>query len=553
MQVAQWQATEAFDALRQLLEGIRIITRQMKSIHNDFQREEPQSELKWQSWSDSCSIQSCTSDDERKLSDLSRRLEGDFGASLMELSHTAQMLGESSRMASDEVCLLMRDVRAAQEACEEAQKRASKAESAVKILLKKQKALTDQLEKCKHERNVLKRQVRALLKEKSVLKEQMEAVRVLELHVVSALQAHELALQQSKRDAESTGKASPNISTVRLECTPQSEMIFGNVLPEYDEQHFSVSSETTESKVRATSPNCEAFVEVAKDRSAKDADRSPVAKEQASVSATQMQENLGSIGFGGVIGFAGPFSVKKTSWLYKQKFQQKPTAVPKEIVNTIYEAEKDREPVLITPRDSVDELKMYGDASSEEAIIPDGCSRDTTSSPANASVVSDNTKSSLAPSNHPVPVTPSPTDRSSLMKSFFGGGDKPKGAVKKPLLNLDEDSVDPTESSHDCISTSESALGFESASVTSTPTCSALPPESLAYDTHAPVSPFLHDFAFSQASPTDVLDDRVFRSLAIPSIADTPMKIIKPIPVHSPYCPPEIAQIYEEMGQLHEC
>lgn len=554
VQVAQWQATDALDALRQLLEGILIITRQMKSIHNDFQGEEPQFEQECQSWSDSCSIQSCTSDDERRLSDLSRQLEGDLGAGLMGLSHAAQMLGESSRMASDEASFLMRDVRVAQGTCEEAQKRASKAESAVKILYKKQKALTSELEKSKHERNVLKRQVKALLKEKSVLKEQTEAVRVLELHVVSALQAHELALQQSKRDAEPTEDVSPNIATVRLECTPQDETTFGNVAPEYDEQHFVVSSETTESKVRVASPNCETFVEIAKEKSAKETDTGTVAKEQAPVSATETQEKLGRVGFGGAIGFAGPFGVKKPAWLSKQKSQPKLTAVRKKTIDVTHEAEQDRESVLITQRNSVDELEVHGvDASSQEAVITDECSRDTTMSPANLSIVSDNTMSSFATSNHPASVTPSPTDRSTLMKSFFRGGDKPKGTVKKPLLHLDEDSVDPAERSHDCISTSESAPSFESTSVANTPTCGAPPPKSLACDTNAPVSPFLHDFAFSQASPTDVLDDRVFRSLAIPLMVDTPMKIVKPIPVLSPYCPPEIAQIYAEMGQLHEC
>jgi hypothetical protein len=287
-------------------------------------------------------------------------------------------------------------------------------------------------------------------------------------------------------------------------------------------------------------------VEIAKENSAKEIDTSTVAKDQAPVLATEMQEKLGKVGFGSAIGFAGSFGVKKPSWLYQPKSQPKLTAVPKKTVDITDEAEPDREPVLITPRNSVDELEVHGvDASSQEAVTTEEKSRNTTSSPANISIMSDNTKSSLATSNHPASVTPSPTDRSTLMKSFFRGGSKPTGTVKKPLLHLDEDSVDPTESSHDGISTSESAL--------TTPTCGAPPPKSLACDTNVPVSPFFHDFAFSQASPTDVLDDRVFRSLAIPSIIDTPMKIVKPIPVLSPYCPLEIAQIYAEMGQLHEC
>jgi hypothetical protein len=50
-----------------------------------------------------------------------------------------------------------------------------------------------------------------------------------------------------------------------------------------------------------------------------------------------------------------------------------------------------------------------------------------------------------------------------------------------------------------------------------------------------------------------LLDDRVIRSLAIPSVDDTPKKVFKPIPVLPTCCPPEIAQIYAEIGRLHEC
>jgi hypothetical protein len=466
----------------------------------------------------------------------------------MGLSHAAQRLGESSRMASDEASLLMRDVRVAQETCEEAQQRANKAESAVKILYKKQKALIGELEKAKNERNVMKRQVKALLKEKSVLKETTEAVRVLELHVVSALKAHEMVLYQSKLSAEGKEDVSPNVATVRLECSSQEETASGNVEPEVDEQHFEAAKETTESKVRSTSPDCETFValteETTKKNSAKEAGPSTGTKEEAPVMPAETQQKRGRVGgFGSAIGFGG-------SWLYnKQKSQSKLTPATTKTVDTTHEAEQAHEPVMITPTHSVDELEGHGfDESSKESIISDECSRDTTPSPTNTSVTSDNTKSSR---NHPRSVSPSPTERSTgtRMKSFFRGN-KPKRGVKKPLLHLDEDSVDRTECSHEC--TSEFAPSSDSTSAASALTCGAPPPKSLACDTTTPVSPFLHDFA--NASPTDVLlDDRVIRSLAIPSFDDTPRKAVKPIPVLSTYCPPEIAQIYAEIDQLHEC
>lgn len=414
-QETQWQATDESDTsvtLRQLLEGIRIITRQMKYARNDFQGEEAQSEQEYQSWSDSCSIMSCTSDDERRLSDISRQLEGNLGTGLMGLSHAAQMLGESSRMASDEASMLMRDVRVAQDICEEAQQRAKRAESAVKILYKKQKSLIGELEQAKTERNVLKRQVKALLKEKSVLKKNTEAVRVLELHVMSALKAHEMVLHQSKLNAEGKDDVSPNVATVRLECSPHEEAASGNVEPEVNEQHFEAAKETTESKVRSTSPDCEAFVEVTeettKKNSANEADISTSTKEEVPAVSKETQQKRGKVGgLGTAIGFGG-------SWLYKQKSQPKLTPETTKTVDMAHEAEQAHEPVLITPTHSVDELEGHGLAvSSKESIITDACTRGTTPSPTNTSVASD-TRSSLAAGNHSLSRSVSP-DRKSVV------------------------------------------------------------------------------------------------------------------------------------------
>jgi hypothetical protein len=212
-----------------------------------------------------------------------------------------------------------------------------------------------------------------------------------------------------------------------------------------------------------------------------------------------------------------------------------------------HEAEQAHEPVVITPTHSVDELEGHGLAvSSNDSIITDECTRGTTPSPTNTSVASDNTRSSLAAGNHSRSVSPSPVEAhtGTRIKSFFRGN-KPMGAVKKPLLHLDNDSVDPTESSREWIS--ESAPNSDSTSVASALICGGQPPKPLTCDTTIPASPSLQDFA--NASPTDVLlDDMVIRSLAIPSIDD-----VKPIPVLSTYCPPEIAQLYAEIGQLHEC
>ena len=261
------------------------------------------------SWSDSAStIQSFANDDERRLSEISRRLEGTLGADLMALAHAAQMVGENSRMASQEASQSVKDVHMAQQSILDAEKRANKAENAVRIMYKKQNELISQLEKTKKERNVLKRQVKALLQEKSVNQEQDKVVRALELHVAKALQAHEyhLSLQHAKRKE----KDSRNVATVRLECPSQDEGVTGKVDAEVDEEHISATQEMSESK--ATAVKSEKLVDIAAEKTVK------LPHSEASTQKPQAVSLRGSVGFGSAIGFGG-FGMPSSFCMMKQK------------------------------------------------------------------------------------------------------------------------------------------------------------------------------------------------------------------------------------------
>jgi len=590
VQQAQYKATDALDALRQLSEGIRIITRQMKSAHDVFQGEEqsPEEEdteiQRERSWSDSCStIQSCTSDDDRRLSDLSQQLEGTLGADLLGLAHAAQMVGENSRMVSQEASQSVRDVLMAQQSVEDAEKRATKAENVVRIMYKKQKELIGQLEQTKKERNILKRQVKALLQEKSVMKEQDKVVRALELHVVSALHAHEqqLALQHAKRREENRSEDSGNVATVRLECpTYEDEHVAGKAEPQVHEEHLrATSQESAESKdtVAAAADNSEKFVDVAEQSTAKKPPEKPAPKQKpAPVSR--------GLGFGSSMGFVGGLGLrprKKTNtksggFDFMASVTEKPRDLKKAPEKSVelkasekkVETKEDNQvqkPALISPTNSVDDEVEQG--SSEKTISTDVDKDDSAmEEEASATAKTSITTDSISPCNQASLISPSPTESSTLMKGFFNRSNKeqrrvsrPVGVGKKPLLQLDDQSVDATEGSHDYTATSETApasLSTAESVFSSDGNLDPAPPKSLSCDTSGQISPFLHEFA--TGTSTTVLDDKAFRSLAIPSfVSRTPRKQpADTFSLTSPTVPPElaeIAEIYAEIGQLHEC
>ena len=559
MQEAQWQVTDALDALRQLSEGIRIITRQMKNSHEEFQLQETSEEEKQdgslecfraRSWSDSCSLQSCTSDDERRLSDLSRQLEGTLGADLMGLSHAAQMLGENSRMVSHEASLLTQDVHLAQETCQEAKKRANKAESAVKILYTKQKRLIGELEKSKKERGVLKRQVVALLKENEDLKKQNEVVRALELHVAGALHAHErqLALKQSKQQDENTEDGSRNVATVRIECPPHDET---KAEVTCVEDHFATKDETEEKALS----DVETSVKASENNGRKEADNSAVPNGSAQVPVPEKQKrSTGRVGFGGSIGFGGFGMRRSSSWrAAKPKTEKKPSVELEKTVDTESTDDQEIDPALITPTNSDDDPDPLEQPNSS-GLKDSG--EDSLSSQPKAHLMNQGV-STTEGHQRTRSVSPSPTERSGLVKGFFhiGSKDRASKVVRKPLLQLDEDSLDPTESSNDCPSTSVTSPGSESNfAQNSLPLeCNTArrPPRSLAGVKAGHVSPYA--FEALQTPSKSMLDDRVFRSLAIPGEIMTSPRRKTPKSISPQSCPPEIAQIYAEMSELHEC
>lgn len=632
VQRAKCQPSDALDALDQVMEGIRIITRQMKRSHMVFQEEaeeQPFSETtkvdtqinRERSWSDSCcsTIQSCASDDDLRLSALARQLEGTIGADLMGLAHAAQMVGENSRMASQEASQSVHDVHMAHESIQQADLRVKKAESAVRIMYKKQKELIGQLEKAKNERNVLKRQVKALLKEKAVMKEQEHVVKALELHVVSALQAHEsqLALQQAKRKEENK-EDSGNVATVRLECPSQDEDGFVSTSTDgtrVNEEHFAAAAKlTTETKnvsfsdesKKAEEPTSKAISDAGQDEETSTgtsvfaaaqqapesksstfvgaAQEAGEAKDKSLIAAAQEKENncakaaparnRGGLGFG----FGGsfrklihhldeletsarpPVPTKKS-----EPKQKKPEKKEKEIKDT-----KAQEPALISPTNSVEESSAEGSSeqqptsAAEENKISVPLQGDSSDSTTEASITTDG----ISPCNQASLISPSPTESAGLTKGRFfhhrsnkeqtRRPNKPVVGTKKPLLHLDDESVDATEGSHDCTFTSDTIPASESFSTASGLSCDVhatqVPPlKSLSCDVASQISPFSHDCAAT------VLDEKAFRSLALPAFVGPSQKNgekAETMTLDATALPPElaeIAEIYAEIGQLHEC
>lgn len=577
---AQYPATNAVKALEQLTEGIRIITRQMKQAHaqQDSSEEESDEDMpRERTWSDGCStIQSCTSQDESRLASILNQLEGTLGANLMSLAHAAQMVGENSRMASQEASESVKDVHLAQELIQQAHERANRAESAVRIMYKKQKELIGQLEQAKKERNVLKRQVKALLQEKSVLKEQAHVARALELHVVSALQAHEkqLALQHAKRTDE---KDQPgNVATVRLECTAPDDDAEALDEKLVHEEHFGIDPKQDEkSSEQLESADGEKFVDVV-------AEKAETTQDVKAATQGPVKQTASSVGLGlsHAIGFVGGIGLRSqgSSRTKKEKSRGLEATIRKleESKGNANTSKKNmdkgeemrEEPTLISPTNSVEnDHGGEAEATREEILLP------PSSANRDISIATDG----ISPCNEANLISPSPTETSAFhRKGFFHRSAKEHRsnkeqrptkaialALKKPLLHLDDSSIDVTEGSPDYTSTSETVpLSDTTTSSTASKklTCDVCvddaPPKSLSCSTTDQVSPFTHDYATGSA--TSVWDDHAFRSLAVPSFVAPSARghVDEKVPLESPTCPPELAEIaaiYAEIGQLHEC
>jgi len=248
---ALYDAEKARGALGDLLEGVRILTRQMKrsnaymdiseegndkkitSVEPDSIKPEQVSEVPtsndgksrkdfssgleygeaWQKQVAACgsplsaraesspvrnrtwsgmsvsSVKSYVSDDDMRLSDLTGNMDGQAGASLMGLSHACKMVTENAQFASEEAAQLVEDALISQVTTGQATEKALKAARAVKQLYKENRKLTKELEQARTERRILFKEVKQLLQLRA-----QDDLRELEANVTNAVLAHERQL-----------------------------------------------------------------------------------------------------------------------------------------------------------------------------------------------------------------------------------------------------------------------------------------------------------------------------------------------------------------------
>jgi len=227
LEILREECQKTMDALIQLAEGVRIVTRQMKqqqkyspeeynydhSIETNFEEEEEEElttelpPLRSRTFSSSetttasFSSSILPSDDDKQLNDITQSLDGTgFGADLVGLSLTANMINERVRLATNEASILTEDMTSANRTTNDALDQSQKAIQTAKKKYKENKRLKSQLEYLKLERKVLCREVKTLRKENNYLKnlehesKRQEILLALEQHIHGALQIHEQQL-----------------------------------------------------------------------------------------------------------------------------------------------------------------------------------------------------------------------------------------------------------------------------------------------------------------------------------------------------------------------
>ena len=216
-EILQLEHCRALEALRQLAEGVCIITRQMKQQHFSDDNDSVASgasdgtqPLRTRSYSSGTVVSVCSvlSEDDIRLNGLSQSLEGIVGADLLGLSQAAQMLNEHARLASHEASILTDDITIATRTVDSALERSIKAEKAVMRLYRENINLQNQLDNLMIERKVLAREIKSMRKENITLKQfqqdckRQEMMLALEQHVRGALIVHEQQLATANRNKQ---------------------------------------------------------------------------------------------------------------------------------------------------------------------------------------------------------------------------------------------------------------------------------------------------------------------------------------------------------------
>ena len=272
----QQEHRATLEALRQLAEGVRIVTRQMKQPHCFFDdtdsvasgASEATPMLRDRTFSNgNVSVCSFVSDDDKRIDDLTHSLDGLVGADLLGLSQAAQMVNEHARLASHEASILTDDMTQAALAAQAAHDRAVKAEKAAMRLHRENVALQHQVDQLLVDRKVLAKEIKSIRRENAELKKyeqdskRQEMMFALEQHVRGALLVHEKQLAAANRNrraeswdyadevplddkADATSSEDPDIGTTPVAQTepPSAFLVIAPPIEKTKPQHVATRS-----------------------------------------------------------------------------------------------------------------------------------------------------------------------------------------------------------------------------------------------------------------------------------------------------------------------
>ena len=208
LEMEQRKHQETLRALRNLREGVRIITKQLKHQESTDDDMLPDTAVRSRTWSGggASSVYSYASHDDRRLSDLT--CSPSIGGDLLQLSQAASMVGEHARLSSEEATVLTTDVAQLHTAAIQATQRADAAETMLRKVYIVAQDLKQQLSVVKMEKKLLVREVKHLRQWQAEHEaKEHEGTRngmlsEFETYVVGALQLHETTLKQAHTKAE---------------------------------------------------------------------------------------------------------------------------------------------------------------------------------------------------------------------------------------------------------------------------------------------------------------------------------------------------------------
>ena len=193
-EMALLEAEEMRNALSDVMESVRILTRQIRTRHlqaleSSHESDETRSEKRIYP-----SIADYLSQDSKRLSELisSNSILSSVGIDLMALSHSCRMVEENSIHISQEATASIRDLQNLNDTLSVVQERCSAVECCAKRLHKKNKKLTHIVSRNDKEKKLLVKEIKRLRRENQTRKEWDE-------QIIDSFEVHERIMMDSPR------------------------------------------------------------------------------------------------------------------------------------------------------------------------------------------------------------------------------------------------------------------------------------------------------------------------------------------------------------------